>query len=186
MNETQFLHKLEAALHKLPDKERGDILQDFKEHFSIGREEGKTEEAIASSLGSPQQIAKELLATHYLDQVDHSSSMENIFRAVWAIIGLSFFNLVIVLGPFIALVSIIFAGWVVAGGFVLSLPLIIIQTLIYPEMFLWFDVFISIGLLGAGILLAIGMLYTTRVVSKGFIRYLHYNAKLVKGGMKHA
>ncbi|WP_100010563.1 HAAS signaling domain-containing protein [Lentibacillus sediminis] len=187
MNKRQFLHKLQAALNKLPEKEQKDILLDFEEHFQVGTgEEGKTEEEIAEALGSPQQIAKEMTAAYYLEQADQSSSAGNIFRAAWATVGLGFFNLVIVLGPFIALISVVFAGWVAAVAFMASLPLVLIEAVIYPELFLWFDFFLSIALLGVGLLLAIGMLYATRLISKGFVRYLHFNTKLVKGGLNHA
>src|SRR5690625_1318210 len=127
MNEKQFLQQLKTALDKLPEAEREDILMDFEEHFSIGKEEGKTEEEIASALGSPQQIARELAAAYYLDQAEHTSSIGNVFRAAWATIGLGFFNLIIVLGPFIALVALVFSGWVAAAGFMASLPLVLIQ-----------------------------------------------------------
>jgi uncharacterized membrane protein len=186
MNEKQFLQELKSGLQKLPEAEQEDVLMDFEEHFSIGKEEGKTEEEIARALGSPQQIAKEMKAAYYLDQADNASSVGNIFRAVWATVGLGFFNLIIVLGPFIALVGIVLAGWIAAVGFMVSLPLVLIQAIISPELFLWFDVFISIALLGLGLLLLLGMLYLTRLISNGFVRYLHFNAKLVKGGLKHA
>ena len=186
MNEKQFLEELKSGLHKLPESEREDIIMDFEEHFSIGKEGGKTEEEISKALGSPHQIAKEMKAAYYLEQVDHASSAGNIFRAVWATVGLGFFNLVFVLGPFIALVGIIFSGWITAFAFITALPLVLIQALISPELFIWFDVFTSTALLGIGLFLLIGMLYVTRVFSKGFVRYLHFNTKLVKGGMKGA
>ena len=63
------------------------------------------EEQIAGALGSPSQIAKEILATYHLEKVENTASAGNIMRAAWAVIGLGFFNLVIVLGPFIALVG---------------------------------------------------------------------------------
>src|SRR5690625_1514933 len=100
MNKEQFLTELDAALKYISAEERQDILQDFEEHFAVGREEGKTEEEIAAGLGSPRQIAKEMLASYHIEKVETTATTRNIFRAVWAVIGLGFFNLVIVLGPF--------------------------------------------------------------------------------------
>ncbi|SDN44898.1 Protein of unknown function [Psychrobacillus sp. OK028] len=60
MTEQQFLNELELALTRLPAEERNDILSDIKEHFSNGREDGKSDSEIAASLGSPNEIAKEL------------------------------------------------------------------------------------------------------------------------------
>ena len=62
MNKETFLKQLDASLTKLPQDERRDIIQDYEEYFAIGLEEGKTEEQIAGSLGSPSQIAKEMIS----------------------------------------------------------------------------------------------------------------------------
>ncbi|WP_075620228.1 DUF4097 family beta strand repeat-containing protein [Paenisporosarcina indica] len=61
MTEKQFLNELEQTLTRLPSDERNDILQDIKEHFSSAREDGKSDSEIAASLGSPQEIAEDLL-----------------------------------------------------------------------------------------------------------------------------
>ncbi|UOQ84522.1 DUF1700 domain-containing protein [Gracilibacillus salinarum] len=184
MNKEQFLHALQQSLSKLSEEERNDILHDFKEHFDVGTSEGKTEEEIAQSLGSPGQIAKELMATYYLEKVNSSSSTSNIFKAVWAVIGLGFFNIVIVLGPFIGLVAVLVSGWASGGAFAISPVLYLLNILIEPASFSLFSLFFTIGLTGLGILLLVGMFYATRFITKLFVRYLHYNVNLVKGGMK--
>ncbi|AXI07712.1 hypothetical protein CUC15_01355 [Oceanobacillus zhaokaii] len=186
MTKKQFLTKLNASLKKLPPEERQDIMQDIEEYFAIGSEEGKSEEQIATSLGSPEQIAKELVATHRVEKVEETTSTGNIIRAVWAVIGLGFFNLVIVLGPFVALAGVIIAGWLMGVSFVVSPILVLINVFIHPEVFELFDLFFSIGLAGIGLFIAIGMFFATRAIKNGFVRYLKYNVGLVKGGLKHA
>jgi len=64
MTENQFIVELENALKQLPSEERNDILQDIREYFTNGREDGKTEREIANSLGSPSKIADELLSSY--------------------------------------------------------------------------------------------------------------------------
>ena len=54
MTENQFIGELETALKRLPTEERNDIIQDIHEYFTNGREDGKSENEIATSLGSPQ------------------------------------------------------------------------------------------------------------------------------------
>lgn len=185
MNKHQFLAKLSSGLKQLPAAERQDILQDFEEHFSIGKESGKSEEQILATLGSPQQIAKDMLATYHLEKVENTATTGNIFRAVWAVIGLGFFNLVIVLAPFIALVALIFAGWVAGLAMVASPLLFIISVIQSPETFALFTLFLSLALCGIGLFIVMGMLLATRSLTKGFIRYLRFNVKLVQGGLKH-
>src|SRR5690625_2271061 len=104
MNKEVFLKELCAALQPLSEDERKGIIQDFEEHFMIGKEEGKTEAQIAAALGSPQKIAEEALAHHQLEQPEVSEpthKTDNTARALLAIIGLGFFNLIIVLGPYL-------------------------------------------------------------------------------------
>ncbi|PKG25304.1 HAAS signaling domain-containing protein [Niallia nealsonii] len=185
MTKDQFLKNLDSALKPLSQAERQDIIQDYEEHFLIGVEEGKTEQDIAEALGSPNQISKELLASYHIKKVDAKATTGNMFRAIWAAIGLGFFNLVIVLGPFIALIGLIFSGWAVGISFVLSPLLILIDLVLQPGAFEFFNLFISILLCGLGIFISIGMLYVTKYFIKGFIRYLKYNVALVKGGLKH-
>jgi hypothetical protein len=69
MTEQQFLNELEFALTRLASEERNDILQDIKEYFTNGREDGKSDGEIAASLGSPREIAEELLANHVPEKV---------------------------------------------------------------------------------------------------------------------
>jgi len=185
VNKEQFLRRLDQSLKRLPADERRDIIQDFEEHFIFGLEEGKPEEEIAASLGSPDKIAKELLASYHLEKVEATATTGNMFRAVWAVIGLGFFNLVIVLGPFIALAGVVLAGWTSSVAFIVSPLLVLINLLLYPETFAFFDLFFSMMLSGLGLFIAIGMFFATRGFINGFVRYLQFNVKLVKGGMKH-
>ena len=185
MNKEQCLKILEEGLKKLPHEEREEILQDFQEHFAIGLEQGKTEEEIAASLGSPQQIAKEMVATSHIEHVSENRSIGNIIRATWAVIGLSFFNLVIVLGPFLALVGILLAGWLTGISFVASPFIFLFNVLFFHGTFITLEFFLSITLCGVGLLALIGMYYATVALSNLFVRYLKYNVNLVKGGLKN-
>ncbi|HLR40509.1 MAG TPA: DUF1700 domain-containing protein [Virgibacillus sp.] len=185
MNKEQFLRSLDKSLKGLSSDERRDIMHDFEEHFAFGIEEGKTEKEIATSLGSPDKIAKELLAAYHLEKVETTATTGNMIRAVWAVIGLGFFNLVIVLGPFIALAGVVFGGWATAIAFVFSPILVLVNLLIYPETFAFFDLFFSMVLSSIGLFIALGMFFVTRWLANGFVRYLQFNMKLVKGGMKH-
>lgn len=185
MNKYQFMRILESSLERLPSNERLDIIQDFEEHFAIGLDEGKTEEEIVKSLGSPHQIAREILATYHLERVQTKASTGNVFRALWAVIGLGFFNLVIVLGPFIAIASIIVAGWAVGISFIASPLLVLVNSVIFPGTFEYFDLFASMALCGIGLFISIGMFFASRAIVNGFVRYLKFNVRIVKGGLKH-
>lgn len=158
MTEEQFFAELTAALRGLPPEERDDILQDFREHFAAGRAEGRSDEEIARSLGSPRQIARELLAARHVERPETRVMAGNVLRAVWAVIGLSFVNLVIVLGPFLGLVGVLLGAWATAIALVLS-PLLLPVEVAWgaPTGELLLDFFSSLALAGVGILLVIGL-----------------------------
>ena len=77
MTEKQFTSELETALKRLPAEERNDIIQDIKEYFTNGREDGKSESEIASSLGSPEKIADELLASYSFEENEEEMTSSN-------------------------------------------------------------------------------------------------------------
>jgi DUF4097 and DUF4098 domain-containing protein YvlB len=74
MTENQFLSELENAVARLPEEERNDILQDIREYFENGRQDGKTESDIASELGSPRTIAEELISSYGSIDIDSTKS----------------------------------------------------------------------------------------------------------------
>lgn len=147
----------------------------------------RSEEEIARSLGSPRQLARELLTAYHLEQAETRATAGNVARALWAVIGLSFFNLVFVLGPFLGLVGILLAGWATGLALVVS-PLAFLANAslgLLPAGDLLHDFFVSLALAGTGILIVIGMLYVTRLCTRIFVGYLRFNAKLVMGGAQH-
>lgn len=184
MTKKQFLTALDNALRTLPKEEREEMLRDFEEHFAIAQAEGKSEAEIASALGSAQQIAKEAIATNQFDQVETNATTGNFFRAMWAGIGVVFFNLVIVLGPFIAILGILLAGWIISVSFVASPLLVLVNYIIFPSSFELFDLFVAISLCGLGIFIGLGMYVATKGMSYRLVRYLKFNINLVKGGLQ--
>lgn len=74
MTKNQFINELENALKRLPVDERNDILQDIREYFLNGRDDGKAEAEIAASLGSPAKIAAELLEAYSFKEAADISS----------------------------------------------------------------------------------------------------------------
>jgi uncharacterized membrane protein len=59
MRKKEFLKELEEYLVGIPREEKDDILQDYKEHFKIGKKNNRSESEIIKSLGDPKEIARE-------------------------------------------------------------------------------------------------------------------------------
>lgn len=185
MNREQFLQQLSNHLSALPKEERNDILNDYNEYFENGLLEGKTESEISDNLGSPELIAKELNISNTFAEIDRKMTFSNVFGAIGLTIGLSFLNLIFVLGPAIALGGILLGGWGASIGLILSPFLQLIGIILGFNQAHAFEIFLSIGFSGLGILLLFGMYYVTIFSSKVFIKYCKWNVSVVKGGMKH-
>lgn len=181
LKKDEYLTELKKNLKKLPEEERSDILRDFEEYFQIGNIEGKTDEEIIAGLGSPQQMAKEFIASSQIEKLDKEISVKNLFGAVLAVFGLGFFNFVIVLFPFIGLLVVFFVGWFTSMAFIGSPLLSLFELIFFPYSFSLFEFFTSLLFCGIGLILAMGMYFLSKFFIKGLIWYLKFNVKLVKG-----
>ncbi len=122
MQREEFIAKLDKLLRNMPEKERKDVIYDYEEHIQIAVDNGLNEEKVIESLGSPESIAKQYKVKKYIDKAEVSGSTTSVFRAILATVGLGFFNIVFILGPFVAVLGVLIAfigvaiGFVVAGG----------------------------------------------------------------------
>ena len=190
MNKKTFLSTLKRELDGLPKDEITDILADYKAHFAEGKKRRRKEETIAKNLGSPKSIAKQLKAEYHIRTAENSSSARDVFRAIFATVGLGFFNLVIVLGPFLALVGVLIALFATGIGLGVSGLALLIASFFLP-LLQQFIVgvapsalgvfFLGVGMACLGALIFIGSLF----VAKGFgaltLLYLRLNLRIIRG-----
>jgi uncharacterized membrane protein len=192
MNKQEFLTTLEQGLDSIAENERKDILYDYEEHFSIGLAEGKSEEEIASALGDARSIARQFNADYHVKQAEDSASVGNIVKAVVATLGLGFFNLVFVLGPFLGLAGImigLFAAAIAITIAGVAGTMAIIAAPLFPSLVVDSGIFMnpagiffsSIGLIAMGLLFLIGNFYLAKLLYIGTIRYLKLNLRIIKG-----
>src|SRR5699024_12693621 len=80
------------------------------------------------------------------------------------------------------LLGLLIAGWTAGGSFIITPILYSGMSLIYPPKFIWFEWFLSLALAGLGILMCLGMYQMTKLTIHAFMRYLHWNYRMVKGG----
>src|SRR5258707_5610665 len=89
MNRMAFLHILGDGLAGLPDREIDDILADYAAHFDEARASGRSEEEVASALGDPRRLARELRAESGLRRWENDRSLGNSASALLALGGLA-------------------------------------------------------------------------------------------------
>jgi uncharacterized membrane protein len=189
MNKKEYLDNLSKYLRGIPREDEKDIMSDFEEHFEMGIEEGRTEEDLSKSLGEPKALANQLRANIMVAQAEKETSAVNITRAVFASLGLGFFNLIFVLGPFMAVLGVLLAlfitGISIAAAGIVGLLSTIFSPL-FPEYFNLImnpavGIFASIGAVSFGVLFFIGDVYLTKGFFRLFIRYIKFNARIVSG-----
>ena len=189
MNKKEFLDSMSKYLRSVPREDEQDIINDFEEHFEIGKKEGRSEEEMAESLGDPRALANQFRANIMVAQAEKETTAVNITRAVFASLGLGFFNLIFVLGPFLAIFGLILglfgaAVGITAGGITGLLGTIFSP--LFPEVFNILinpavGIFGSIGLICFGVLFFIGDMYLIRAFFRVFIRYIKFNVRLIAG-----
>lgn len=60
MKKDEFMSELESHLIGISKEDKLEILQDYEEHFKIGKKKKRTEAEISRSLGDPKQIARDV------------------------------------------------------------------------------------------------------------------------------
>ena len=187
MNKKEFINELKKNLKGLSKEDKDEIIEDYEAHFLIGKKKKRKETEIAKALGSPKQIAKQAKLELLISNAEKQKSVKNITKVILATIGLSFFNLVFILGPFFAILSVIIAlfatGFAISvAGLALSITAFLpVTNLFYIPAFNPLTIFFAgLGLLSLGILFCIGVWY----LAKGFyiltIKYVKLNIKVIK------
>jgi uncharacterized membrane protein len=189
-NEQEYNRILRSRLEcTLPREELEDILSDYAEHFQMGKANGRTDEELWKSLGSPDDVAREIKAMHLVKKAEDVRSCGNIFHAVIATVGLGLFNLVFVLAPFILILVMLFVVAVLGVLFAIFGPAALVYSVLQiagiPAFAIWLNpfagLFISIGITTTGLLFVIGDYYLARFLYRIGIRYLKWNINVITG-----
>jgi uncharacterized membrane protein len=189
-NEQEYIRILNSRLEGTLQKEDlNDLLSDYSEHFRMGKANGRTDEDLWRSLGSPDDVAREIRAMHLVKKAESVTSCRNILHAVLATLGLGLFNLVFVLAPFLLLVCMLLVVVILGGMFAIFGPVALVYSVLQlaglPAFAIWLSplagVFFSIGITSLGLLLIIGDYYLARFFYRVGIKYLKWNIRVITG-----
>lgn len=188
--EQEYLSTLRNRLgNRLPPGEVEDIMTDYSEHFRMGRADGRTEADLCRSLGDAGDVARELVATHFVNKAGEAKSARNFSHAVLATLGLGLFNLVFVLVPVLILIIVLCVVFLLGAAFVLFGPVAFVFALMQlagsPLLALWANplagVFFAVGITAVGLLVLIGNYYLAHFFYRLVIRYLKWNIRVIRG-----
>lgn len=185
MKKKTFIKHLRNELSSLPEQEVNDIITDYEEYFSEGKAHKRSEDDIAEGLGDPKKLAKQLKAEYHIKAAKEHANVRNITKAILASISLGLFNLIIVLGPvlavmavFIALYATTLSLWIASiAVFVASIVIMAIMGGLLGVSAL----FASIALFCIATLLFIAINFLGKYFLKGLASYMKINVKIIKG-----
>jgi uncharacterized membrane protein len=190
MNKERFMAELRRSLRRMSEKEKEEILYDYEEHFRNGAAEGRTEEQISQALGNPRTLGTSYTIDSLLEAPAEGGTVTvaSVVRAVFASLGLTFFNAIFVLGPFLGLVAVMISLWAVVLSLAVSgvgVCLAPLGALVAPAYITTGGlnpgllVFAGIALAGLGVLAGIGMWQLSRLFVKMIAAWVRLNARLV-------
>jgi len=119
MTRDQFLSSLRSHLTGVPQAAADDIVADYASHFDEGMAAGRREDDIASALGDPARLARELRAQVGLKRWEEERSPSAAAGAILAILSIGAIDLLILLPMLMVVVSLIFAFACVAAAFLI-------------------------------------------------------------------
>jgi uncharacterized membrane protein len=130
MTRQEFLSRLRRGLVGLPTTTAAEIVSDYETHFDDGIAAGRTEAEVATALGDPDRLARELRAEAGAQRWHQEKNPSAAAAAVFAVLGLGAIDILILLpilmgvigtifGFFIAAIALFFSGGavMVAGPF---------------------------------------------------------------------
>ena len=127
MSRTDFIAQLRRNLSGMAPKEIDDIVADYSAHFDEGVAAGRSEQDVASALGDPQRLARELRAEAGLRRWETQRTPGALIGAVVALGGMLALDIFILLpvlfafGVFAFVMGVLlFAGGVAGLGLLLS------------------------------------------------------------------
>ncbi len=159
MSRNEFLAALTDSLGGFPPSEVKRITDYYEEMFSEALEEGKSEEEICASFGSPSEIAERARVELAFLRAEQQPSANTLNPVLWIIIGLLALPIGIPLG--IAVVSLIFAMVVAAFAVALAFCAVVIAlglsgfALVAGSIFALIEGSVHIGILFIGVALVL-------------------------------
>lgn len=210
MNKAEFLNQLRGQLQGLSPDDIEDIVRDHEEMIRDAVSAGRSEESVLQSLGSPVSVAQNLKTELKIEKTEEqikkaeeqiknaeatinqastsnmSQKTKAILSAVGAVLVLAPFNLIFVLGPFLALMGLLLGGWVTSLVWIALFTTLLIFFFIF-FLFLPAGWVVHIGLLLGAIgawfmgLFLLGVMYfVTRFVFELVLKYLRWNLKFIR------
>lgn len=209
MNKIQFMQTLRQALPNVSPAELADIMTDFDEHFASGLAHGKSESEICAELGSPYEIAQQyqdalssgavtarnpntqaaaqpVLYPQAAAAAQAPRSAEHVRTTAkvneGALIAVIILNIIIGIPIWISLFSTLAGLWAAAGGIGVAALVLFVVAIVQAGVTSLILALFGLSLTALTVLAVILMVYLTKWLCIGLVKYIRWNRDLVMGG----
>ena len=203
MQKTEYINQLKKELSDLPNNEVEDIVRDQEEFIREAIAAGRSEEEFLKSIGTPSDLAKNIKAEIKYEKAESriesaendfhlSIKLKSVVAAVLALLVLAPFNLIFVVGPFLALVGMLMGGWVfsvVFGAVSLAAIVVFFSKIIHSGGSVWALLATFFGALSGlafSMVMVATMYFVSLLVLKILTRYLRWNLNFLKVSAKNS
>lgn len=120
MTRAEFIDRLKEGLVGLPTATANDIIADYQTHFDDGLAAGRTEAEVATALGDPIRLARELKAEAGIQRWHQEKNPSAAAGAVFAVLGLGALDILILLPILMGVVGTVFGFFLAAIALFIS------------------------------------------------------------------
>lgn len=181
MNKETFIRQIRKEFAGVDPEELDDLLHDYQEHFELGLADGRSEEEIASSLGSPRVLARQYRAECRLQEAKRNTTPGNVLRALLAAMALGLFNIIVMLGPIAAFFGILIALFAVSIALAGTGVALLLAAVPFFSGALMAAAVSGAFMLGSlGVALFILTLLASRLFGSLLVRYIQKNVDIIK------
>jgi uncharacterized membrane protein len=114
MNRQDFINRLRAGLSGLPTASINDAVADYETHFDEARAAGRDEASVATALGDPDRLARELRADIGLKRWEAERNPSAAANAIFAVLGLGAIDILILVPVLLWIGGVLLAFYIAA------------------------------------------------------------------------
>jgi uncharacterized membrane protein len=116
MTRAEFMGRLRRVLVGMPAAAAADIAADYEIHFEDGLAAGRSEAEVASALGDPDRLARELRAEAGAQRWHQEKNPSAAVAAIFAVLGLGAISILFLLPILMSVVGVLFGLFMAAIG----------------------------------------------------------------------
>ena len=181
MTRADFLARLKKGLIGMPVASAAEILNDYEAHFDDGMAAGRSESDVASALGDPERLARELKAEAGVKRWRQEQTPSAAAGAVFAVLGLGAIDLIILLPILMGVVGTLFGCLVAVIALFVSGGVVMVAGPFQDIPGGGFTAFLAgLGLMALGVASAALLAIVTKLLIDGLVWFARLHYRLLK------